>query len=151
MGRPPDPALPGRTAPAGGPEDDWALQTALERLDLALPAEWERRAVLTGADPALVAGGADTYVLARVVERCDDDAAAALLRACRRGLRPPGRLILLEAAVRVGGDTVALGSPVTRERTLGEFGALLCRAGFAMSRVGALTYGVSFVEAHPYA
>jgi|SRR5581483_1538950 len=150
MGRPPGPGLPG-PAPADEPAQDRALQEALEHLDRALPAGWERRVVLTGADPALVAGGADAYVLARVVERCDDDAAATLLRACRRGLRPPGRVILLEAAVRVRGDTVALGSPVTRQRTLGEYGALLCRAGFALSGVGALTYSVSFVEAHPYA
>ncbi len=87
--------------------------------------------------------GADLLTLVRVVHDHDDDAAFALLCACRRALPEGGTLLLAEpmadtAAAQPMGHAyfglylLAMGSG--RPRTAEELGSMLRRAGFARVR-----------------
>ena len=87
--------------------------------------------------------GADLITLVRVVHDHDDDAALALLRACRRALTRSGTLLVAEpmadtSAAEPVGDAyfglylLAMGSG--RPRTAAELGAMLRRAGFERVR-----------------
>ncbi len=96
---------------------------------------------------SLPAGG-DLYILSRVLMDYDDDRAVRLLQNCRRAAGPGGRVLivqllmpersrgarepLFEAAVSDLNMLVLTGG---RERTEGEYRALLGRAGFRLSRV----------------
>lgn len=90
-----------------------------------------------------VPAGADYYVLAEILHDWDDDHAAAILRQCRRAIPPHGRLLLLEQIIPAEPARdpaclldlhmlVMLGG---RERTRGQWHALLERGGFALDSV----------------
>ena len=104
--------------------------------------------------------GGDLYILSRILMDYDDDASVRLLRNCRRAMRPGGRVLivqllmpeqgghaareqLFEAAVSDLNMLVLTGG---RERTEGEYRALLARAGFGLSRVVRTRALVSLIE-----
>ncbi len=103
----------------------------------------------------------DLYVLSRVINDWEDARATAILGNCRRAMGGRARLVLVE---RVLPDRVEPTSGVQphllsdlnmmvrtggRERTEGDFGALLAAAGFRLERVVPMTAPVSLVEAAP--
>ena len=120
------------------------------------------RCEVVGGDmfEAVPAGG-DLYVLSRVIHDWEDARATAILGNCRRAMGGRARLVLVE---RVLPDRVEPTSGVQphllsdlnmmvrtggRERTEGDFGALLAAAGFRLERVVPTTAPVSLVEAAP--
>jgi SAM-dependent methyltransferase/DNA-binding transcriptional ArsR family regulator len=90
-----------------------------------------------------VPGGGDYYILAEILHDWDDEHAVAILRQCRRAMPPHGRLLMLEQVIPDGHKQhparlldlhmlVMLGG---RERTRGQWHALLDRGGLALESV----------------
>jgi hypothetical protein len=97
----------------------------------------------------------DLYVMRRVVHDFDDDQAAAILTNVRRHMPRGSNLLLLESLVPPGNTphftkTLDLDMLVFvggRERTEQEFGMLLDRAGFRVTRVIPTISTISLIEA----
>lgn len=81
---------------------------------------------------------ADGYLLMEVIHDWDDDAAVKILRAARRAARPGSRLLIIENVLDDDRpdprgqilDIIMLTVTGGRERTAGELGVLLTRAGW---------------------
>jgi hypothetical protein len=125
----------------------------LDRASVAVKA----RRVLTEAGVAdrctLVAGdfreavppGGDVYILKNVLHDWDDEGALSILRACRQAMPAGSRLIIVQRTMpedasnpgllrsMVEADLMQLVYSGGRERTLGEYGALLASAGLGLS------------------
>jgi hypothetical protein len=102
-----------------------------------------------------VPAGADAYLLSGIIHDWDDEAAAKILRNCRRAIRPDGRLLLVETVLTPSSDPSSALMDVLmmvltggRERTEEEFGSLLRDAGFSLTRV-IPTPGASILESRP--
>jgi len=99
-----------------------------------------------------VPAGGDVYVLCRVLHNWRDDAAAAILRRVRASMAPGARLIVLEEFLPEGGaaangaaangaaasgagivDLLMLVTLEGRDRTEGEYRALVAAAGFVVT------------------
>jgi SAM-dependent methyltransferase len=124
-----------------------------------------RFAVVGGDMFACVPADADVYLLSHVIHDWDDDRSIAILRSCRRAMRPDARLLILD---RVMPDVVEP-TPVMqgnvlldltmlvrtgggRERTHTEFNRILQVAGFDLLRTIELsTIPDSLLEAKPIA
>lgn len=102
----------------------------------------ERCRVVEGDALKGVPGGADTYVLSRVIHDWDDADATTILANCRRAMAPGARLVLVErilperieaglaARLVATSDVHMMVMNGGRERTEGEYRALLEGAGF---------------------
>lgn len=101
--------------------------------------------------------GADAYVLKSVIHDWNDEDALTILRACRRAMAVHSRLLLIERLLPDGDPAsapeavlfdinmlVTLGAG---ERSAGEYGELLGRAGLRMTRVVPTACPLSIVEA----
>ena len=93
----------------------------------------------------LVPGGADIYLLIRVLHNWTDDDCIRILRNCRSAMKPGARLLIVEQIIdpdprfgRPSGylvDTHMMAMfGAARERTESEFGELLQNSGFALER-----------------
>ena len=86
-----------------------------------------------------------------------DEQAAAILRACRRAIRPTGRLLVIEpvlgppneGALQKFADLVMLVVPGGQVRTSEELAALFARADFRLTRVTPTASEVTIVEGIP--
>ena len=106
-----------------------------------------------------VPGGADCYLLKRVLHDWDDERAAAVLRSCRRAMPARARLLVIEQALpeRMAAcaahqeaarmDLHMLLMAGGRERTEGEYRRLLEDAGFGIRRVLPAALNVCVIEA----
>jgi O-methyltransferase domain/Dimerisation domain len=114
----------------------------------------DRCRVESGSFFEAVPEGGDAYLLKAIVHDWEDEEAAAILRTCRRAIRPDGTLLVVERildAPNEGVDTKfsdlnMLVGPGGRERTLDEFRALFERAGFEF-RGSTATGGVQAIIA----
>lgn len=108
--------------------------------------EMRGRLVLTAGDArSHVPHGGDLYLLKTVLCDFSDDAAAAILRACRAAIQPDGTLLVFDKVRRVGGTPGAARTAMSalnllvmtggRERTVGEYSDLMTRAGFELTDV----------------
>lgn len=104
-----------------------------------------------------VPAGADAYLLSHIIHDWGEEQCLNILGNCRRAMSPKALLLLLEM-VLPGGDTphpgkmldiVMLSLPGGQERTAAEYGALLEKAGFLLTRVVPTASPVSIVEAIP--
>ena len=119
------------------------------------------RCEVVGGDmfEAVPAGG-DLYVLSRVIHDWEDARATAILGNCRRAMGR-ARLLLVERVLperveptstvqsQVLSDLNMMVRTGGRERTGGEFGALLAAAGLRLERVVPTQAPVSLIEAAP--
>jgi O-methyltransferase len=107
---------------------------------------------------AAVPGGADAYVLSRVIHDWPDAEAVAILRTCRAAMAGGARLLLVEAVLpeRAADSPEAIRMDLhmlvlfgARERTEREYAGLLAAAGLALRRVIATASpsGVCVLEA----
>jgi SAM-dependent methyltransferase len=102
-----------------------------------------------------VPDGGDVYVLTHVLHDWDDAAAVLILSACRRGLAPEGRVLVVDSVPEPGnaphpGKTldVAMMTLVTgRARGPKELDVLFARAGLRRSRILPTPTFASIVEA----
>lgn len=101
--------------------------------------------------------GGDAYMLKSILHDWDDDAAAAILRTCRRAMAPGGALIVIERVIAPPNEAaeaklsdlnmlVMLGA---QERTREEFALLFAAAGFRLADVTATRDVVSVIEGAP--
>jgi O-methyltransferase/methyltransferase family protein len=101
--------------------------------------------------------GGDAYLIKSVLHNWNDDDALRILRNCRRAIRLDGNLILVERVLKPANEPddarfMDLNMLVTlkgRERTESDFGTLLRRAGFSLTRLIAMPAAWSIVEAVP--
>jgi SAM-dependent methyltransferase len=117
------------------------------------------RAEFAGGDFfAGVPPGGDVYVAKKVIHDWSDEAALSLLRNCRRGIAPDGRLLVIEPVVPSGNGPsfnklldllMLVWTSGGRERTRDEHDALLRAAGFRLERVTPTGSGVDILEAVP--
>jgi hypothetical protein len=104
-----------------------------------------------------VPAGADAYILSHVIHDWNEKQCLAILDNCRRAMNAHGRLLLVEMVLPSGDtphpgkmlDMVMLITPGGQERTAAEYGALLDKAGFRLTRVAPTASPVSIVEAIP--
>jgi len=117
----------------------------------------ERCEVTGGSFFDAVPDDGDAYVVKGVVLDWSDEQAAAILRACRRAIRPSGRLLVIEpvlgppneGALQTFADLVMLVVPGGQVRTSEELAALFARAGFRLTRVTPTASEVTIVEGVP--
>lgn len=102
-----------------------------------------------------VPAGADAYILSHIIHDWNEQQCLTILGNCRRAMNPHGRVLLVEM-VLPGGDTphpgkmldmLMLVAPGGQERTAEEYGPLLDKAGFRLTRVVPTASPVSIVEA----
>ena len=102
-----------------------------------------------------VPAGGDAYILKRILHDWDDAASLAILRACRRAMKPGTTLIVVEQVVGPpnedpGSKFMDLNMLVITggiERTEAEYGALFEQAGFKLTRTVPTDSPVAVVEA----
>jgi SAM-dependent methyltransferase len=104
----------------------------------------DRCEVVGGDFFADVPPGGDAYLMRQIVHDWDDAQAAVILANCRRALRPPGRLLVVERAVAADYrqalpelhlDMEMLVNLGGLQRTDSEYAALFVAAGFRLSRI----------------
>jgi hypothetical protein len=101
---------------------------------------------------------ADAYLMSHILHDWDNDRCLTILRNCRKAIAPDGRLLLVEMILPPG-DTPHPGkifdilmlvySSGGMERTEEEYGELLHRGGFRLTRVVPTQSAVSVIEAVP--
>jgi hypothetical protein len=99
----------------------------------------------------------DAYLLKHVIHDWPDEPSIGILRAVRRAAPAHAKLLLLEAELPSGPesspakhlDVVMLTWTTGRERTAGEYDALLTAAGFKLQRVIPANAALSIFEATP--
>ena len=104
-----------------------------------------------------VPAGADAHILSHVIHDWNDDQCVTILGNCRRAINPGGRLLIVEMVIAAGNaphpgkmlDMMMLFLPGGQERTEAEYGALLGKAGFRLTRIVPTQSPVSVVEAVP--
>jgi hypothetical protein len=99
--------------------------------------------------------GADVHILKHVIHDWDDDRGLAILRNCHSASKEQGTLLLIERVmpVRVEEDPDVIMTDLHmlaltggRERSEGEYGALLAASGFRLKRVIPTKSGFSIIE-----
>jgi hypothetical protein len=101
--------------------------------------------------------GGDAYMMSHVIHDWDEGKCLTILGNCHRALQGRGRLLLVEMVLPESSefhpgkllDVVMLVATGGRERTAPEYGELLAKAGFEMTRVVPTPSPVSVVEARP--
>jgi hypothetical protein len=136
-----------------------AAQGATERL--ARAGLRARCSVATGSFFEALPEGADAYLLKSILHNWDDAQALAILRQCRAAMPMRGRLLVVERVVPdrprggrreravVRSDLNMLVSLAGRERTRGEFAALLAEAGFGPPLIKQTALDYSVIETLP--
>jgi hypothetical protein len=113
----------------------------------------ERCRLVGGSFLEAVPGGADVYLLRHVVHDWRDEDAATILRNCRNGMKPHGKLLVVEIVVPAGNDPsfakwmdlmmVTYGG---KERSEKQYRTLFAQAGLRLTRVVPTTSVISVIE-----
>lgn len=113
--------------------------------------------VVAGSFFDAVPPGGDAYVLKSILHDWEDDEATGILRRCREAMAPGAALLVVEfelgepnrQPLAKFADLTMLVGTGGRERSLGEYGALLEAAGFRVAGVAPSAAGPSVIEAAP--
>jgi hypothetical protein len=114
----------------------------------------DRIAIEAGSFFERVPPGGDAYVLSHIIHDWSEEQCLTILGNCRRAMKPTSRLLIVEMVLPDGNvphpgkvlDMMMLVGPGGRERTEPEYGALLGKAGFRVTRIVPTTTAVSIVE-----
>jgi hypothetical protein len=117
----------------------------------------DRITIQSGSFFETVPSGGDAYVLSHIIHDWDEERCLTILGNCRRALHPGGRLLIVEMVLPEGDvphpgkllDIMMLVGPGGQERTSDEYGVLLDKARFRLTRVVPTASAVSVVEAVP--
>jgi alkyl hydroperoxide reductase subunit AhpC/SAM-dependent methyltransferase len=101
--------------------------------------------------------GGDAYLLSHIIHDWSEAQCLTILSNCRRAMNPGGRLLLIEMVLPPGNaphpgkvlDMMMLVGPGGEERTEQEYGKLLAKAGFRLTRIVPTESAVSVIEAVP--
>jgi hypothetical protein len=99
--------------------------------------------------------GADVYILSHIIHDWNEDQCITILNNIRKAIKPTGRLLLVEMVLAAGDaphpgkmlDMVMLTQTGGEERSEAEYGVLLEKAGFRLTRVVPTNSAASIVEA----
>jgi hypothetical protein len=102
-----------------------------------------------------VPSGGDAYILSHIIHDWDEDQCLTILSHIRKAMKSNGRLLIVEMVLPEGDtphpgkmlDMVMLLLSGGRERTEAEYGALLSKGGFKLTRTVPTSSAVSIVEA----
>ncbi|MDH5263751.1 MAG: acetylserotonin O-methyltransferase [Betaproteobacteria bacterium] len=134
-----------------------ATRGAVERIAQAGLAG--RADVVSGSFFDAVPAGAEAYLMKAVLHNWDDDKALAILASCRRAMGPGSRLFVVERLLPARPsssrrDRAILRSDLNmlvghggRERSRGDYAALLAKAGLRLAGVRPATLDFSVIEA----
>lgn len=122
-----------------------------------LPALLDRCTLTSGDMFASVPAGADAYIMKYIIHDWPDELCLKILRACRRGVIPSGKLLIVDSVIKPGNeldwgkvlDLEMLMFPGGRERTEAQFSDLLAASGWRVNRVIPTACPLSIVEAFP--
>ena len=117
----------------------------------------DRVAIEGGSFFERVPVGADAYLLSHIIHDWSESQCLTILGNCRRAMKPDSRLLLIEMVLPPGNtphpgkvlDMMMLVGPGGQERTEPEYGKLLEKAGFRLTRVVPTESAVSVIEAVP--
>lgn len=123
-----------------------ALQPLMNRCSLA-----------SGDMFSSVPAGADAYIMKHILHDWPDDACINILKACRQGVNPGGKLLVVDCVIQPGNhfspakflDLQMLIFPSGRERTEEQFRELFSAAGWKLSRVIPTAASDSIIEGVP--
>ena len=116
------------------------------------------RCTLTSGDMfSSVPAGADAYIMKHIIHDWPDDVCIGILTACRKGVNPGGKLLVVDNVILPGNDfspskfldLQMLIFPGGRERTEKQFRDLFTAAGWKLSRVIPTAAADSIVEGVP--
>lgn len=101
--------------------------------------------------------GYDAYIMKHVIHDWPDDACLKILRGCRSGIHPGGKLLVVETVIQPGSDfdpgkfldLEMLIFPGGHERTEAQFRDLFAAAGWRLNRLVPTRAGPSIVEGVP--
>ena len=104
-----------------------------------------------------VPAGCDLYILSHVIHDWSEEQCFTILANCRRAMSPSSRLLIIEMILPEGNnfhpgkmlDMTMLALTTGQERSEAEYGALLEKANFKLTRVIPTNSPVSIVEAMP--
>jgi len=99
--------------------------------------------------------GGDAYILSHIIHDWNEDQCLMILGHVRKATKPAGRLLIVEMVLASGDaphpgkilDMVMFSQTGGEERSEAEYGHLLSKAGFRLTRVVPTTSAVSIVEA----
>ena len=123
-----------------------ALQPLMDRCTLA-----------SGDMFSSVPSGTDAYIMKHIIHDWPDEQCIQLLKACRKGINPGGKLLIVDSVIQPGNefspskflDVQMLIFPGGRERTEPEFRKLLEASGWKLNRIIPTVAVDSVVEAIP--
>jgi hypothetical protein len=123
--------------------------------DLGIAALAGRWRIETGDFFTAVPGGGDLYVLKHILHDWNDEDCLRILTACRRAMTPGTLMLVIDTILPPGNDPhpakttdlIMMAILKGKERTREEFGMLLARAGFRVTRILPMPSFASIVEA----
>jgi O-methyltransferase domain len=128
-----------------------------EAMNGALMGVMDRCTLASGDMFSTVPAGADAYIMKHIIHDWPDDACIKILKSCREGVNPGGKLLVVDCVIQPGNyfspgkslDLQMLIFPSGRERTEAQFRELLAAAGWRLSRVIPTAAQDSIVEGLP--
>ncbi len=114
----------------------------------------ERCTLASGDMFSSVPAGADAYIMKHIIHDWPDDLCLKILKACRKGVNPGGRLLVVDNVIQPGNDfspskfldLQMLIFPSGCERTEKQFRLLFAAAGWQLSRIIPTAAADSVVE-----
>jgi SAM-dependent methyltransferase len=104
-----------------------------------------------------VTPGGDAYMMMHIIHDWPDDKAATILKHCRKGVKPGGKLLVVDSVIAPPNvpdmakvmDLEMLVLPSGLERTEAEFAQLFAKSGWRLSRVVPTKSPKSIIEGVP--
>jgi hypothetical protein len=125
--------------------------------DGALKPFMDRCTLVSGDMFSSIPAGADAYIMKHIIHDWPDEACIKILKACREGVNPGGKLLVVDCVIHAGNDfspgkfldLQMLIFPSGRERTESEFRELLAASGWKLSRIIPTAAADSIIEGVP--
>ena len=104
-----------------------------------------------------VPAGADAYIMKHIIHDWPDELCVKILKSCRKGVNPGGKLLVVDDVIQPGNDFYAgkfldlqmLIFPGGKERTEKQFRELFAAGGWKLSRVVPTATPICIVEGIP--
>ena len=117
----------------------------------------DRCTIVSGDMFTSVPAGADAYIMKHIIHDWTDDLCLKILTGCRKGVKPGGKLLVVDAVIRPGNDFDSnkfldlemLLFPGGHERTEKQFQDLFAAAGWRLNRVIPTPANIDIVEGVP--
>ena len=123
----------------------------------ALKPLMDRCTLASGDMFSAVPAGADAYIMKHIIHDWPDEGCIKILKACRQGVNPGGKLLVVDCVIHPGNDfdpakfqdLQMMLFPSGLERTEQQFRELLAASGWKLSRIVPTTAMDSIIEGVP--